>query len=108
MFRGWGGGCPDGLAFCIGQSLQLKQCTLLSFHTKNEAQMNVFAAKKHRKDNVCVSQLSFFKFMCSSMTAVLKYSVFQGLLHLLQTYFMFFFSSTASMTSAISGPLNLP
>lgn len=89
MFQGRGLS-PDCLAFCKGQSLQLKQCTLLPFHTKNEAQMNALAVKKHKKDNVCVFQFSFFRFMCSSVTAVLKYSVFQGH-HLLQTHFMVFF-----------------
>lgn len=50
----WGGGlCPACLAFCKGQSLQLKQCTLLSFHTENKAQMNMLAVKKHTKDDVC-------------------------------------------------------
>lgn len=46
---------PVCLAFCKGQILQLQQGTLPSFHTKNEAQINVLAVKKHRKDNVYFS-----------------------------------------------------
>lgn len=41
-----------GKVFIFLQILQLQQCTFLSFHTKNEAQMNVLAVRKHRKDKV--------------------------------------------------------
>lgn len=54
-------GAESWLSFCEGQILQLQQGTLLSFHTKNEAQMNVLAVKKHRKDNTTYMSVQLFQ-----------------------------------------------